>query len=67
MRSAPFKLKPVPFSVPVGQSSTVKIKLPKKALKTLKKAFKAKGKATLTIQATLGGRQGDKIPIKLKP
>jgi hypothetical protein len=61
-----FKLPPVPFSVPPGQSTTVKIKLPKKAMKTLKKVFKAKGKATLTVQATLDGRAGEKHAIKLK-
>jgi hypothetical protein len=61
-----FKVGPVPFSVAPGESATVKLKLSKKALKTVKKALKKKGKATLTIQATLGDRKGEKIPIKLK-
>jgi hypothetical protein len=65
-----YKLKSITVSASAGKTVTVKVKVPKKALKAAKKALKRKkkvqAKLTITVIDGAGNTESEKRSIKLK-
>jgi hypothetical protein len=67
LASFSFTLRLVPFSIPPGKRKKVRVKIPKSAQTTERKALHYKsGKVTITLQITLRGRKGKPLSVSVK-